>query len=82
VQSLRVVETPEFRSLLLLLRDEMDENAIPRRTKIRSVVMESLDDFFLKLKNDIQVCFSCHFMDDPQLFFALSELIRKSQFHG
>jgi hypothetical protein len=61
VQSLRVVETPEFRRLLLLLRDEIDDNAIPRRTKIRSAVMDSLDNFFLKLKNDIQVCFSCRF---------------------
>lgn len=60
MQSLRVVEILEFRRLLLLLRDEMDDNDIPRRTKIRSAVMESLDDYFLKLKINIQVC-SCHF---------------------
>jgi hypothetical protein len=60
VQSLRVVEVPEFSCLLLLLRDEMDDNDILRRTKICSAVMESLDEYFVKLKNNIQVC-SCRF---------------------
>jgi hypothetical protein len=51
---LRVVETPEYGRLPLLLQDEIDDKAIPQRTKICSAIMESLDDFFLKLKNDIQ----------------------------
>lgn len=64
MQSLRVVETPEFRRLLLFLREDIDDSAIPKRTKIRNAVMDSLDNFFVRLKNDIHVCFSQCFAHD------------------
>lgn len=54
---MRVVDVVEFRHLLLLLREDLDDNNIPGRTKIRTGIMESLDGFFLKLKDDIQVSF-------------------------
>jgi hypothetical protein len=61
LQALRVVDVVEFRQLLLLLREDLDDNDIPGRTKIRTGIMESLDGFFLKLKDGIQVGFSCRF---------------------
>lgn len=54
-QSLRVVEVPELCRLLVLLQEELSVEGIPGRTKIRSAIMESLEDFFKSLKNELQV---------------------------
>jgi hypothetical protein len=55
MQSLRVVEVPEFRRLLVLLREDLGEKGIPGRTKIRSTIMDSLEDFFKSSQDDFQV---------------------------
>jgi hypothetical protein len=55
MQSLRVVEVPEFRRLLVLLRDDLGDKGIPGRTKVRNTIMESVDDFFKSLNDELQV---------------------------
>lgn len=55
MQSLRVVEVPEFRRLLVLLREELGDKGIPGRTKVRNTIMESVEDFFKSLKDELQV---------------------------
>jgi hypothetical protein len=55
MQSLRVVEVPEFRHLLVLLREDLGDRGIPGRTKIRGTIMDSLDEFFKSLKDELQV---------------------------
>ena len=55
MQSLRVVEVPEFRRLLVLLREDLGDRGIPGRTKIWSTIMDSLDEFFKSLKDELQV---------------------------
>jgi hypothetical protein len=54
-QSLRVVEGPEFRRLLVLLQGELGVEGIPGRTKVRNTIMKSVDDFFKSLKDEFQV---------------------------
>ena len=49
---------PEFRRLLVLLQEELADNVIPGRTKVRNTIMESLDDFFKSLKDELQVLLS------------------------
>lgn len=54
-QALNVVECPEFRRLLLLLREELREKDIPRRTKIREEIIRSWQEYFTILKEDMAV---------------------------
>jgi hypothetical protein len=55
MQSLRVVEVPEFRRLLVLLREGLGDKGIPGRSKVRDTIMDSVDDFFKSLNDDLQV---------------------------
>lgn len=40
IQSIRVVDVPEFRTLIRLLRPELQERAIPHRTLICKQILE------------------------------------------
>jgi hypothetical protein len=55
IQALNVVECPEFRRLLLLLREELREKDIPKRTKIREEIVRSWQEYFTILKEDMAV---------------------------
>jgi hypothetical protein len=55
IQALNVVECPEFRRLLLLLREELQGKDIPRRTKIREEIIQSWQEYFTILKEDMAV---------------------------
>lgn len=55
VQSLNVVECPEFRSLLLLLRNDLKENMIPHRSKLRELIIDAWREYFQALKKDLAV---------------------------
>ncbi|KIL54933.1 hypothetical protein M378DRAFT_182369 [Amanita muscaria Koide BX008] len=52
-QSIYVVECPEFRKLLLFLRDTLQDKDIPRRSKIREAILEAWADAFQELKQEL-----------------------------
>lgn len=54
-QAIRLVECPEFRDLLLLLRPELKAHEIPRRTKLHEEVMKNWGKWFTGLMQDLQV---------------------------
>jgi hypothetical protein len=54
-QSLNVVECPEFRQLLLFLREGLREEDIPRRDKIRAAIMKAWHAYYKVLKDELQV---------------------------
>jgi len=54
-KSLNVVEVPEFRKLLLLLRSDLKDSQIPRRTKIRELVIQAWRQHFQVLHRDLAV---------------------------
>jgi hypothetical protein len=53
-QALNLVEGVEFRRLLLLLREGLREQDIPRRTKLRELVVRAWQDSFVTLKEDLK----------------------------
>ena len=54
-KSLNVVEVPEFRKLLLLLRSDLKDSQIPRRTKIHELVIQAWRQHFQVLRRDLAV---------------------------
>jgi len=62
-QSLRVVECPEFRQIILLTNSNIRDEDIPRRTKVREAVLEAWVNWFQKFKKELQVSLAlqgCH----------------------
>jgi hypothetical protein len=57
LQSIRVVECPEFRELLLYACPEINDSDLARRDKIHNIVNASVD-YFEVLKKQLGVCFS------------------------
>ena len=49
------MECREFRDLLLLLREDLQEKDIPHRTKLREAIVTSWQLGFLTLKRDLAV---------------------------
>jgi len=49
------MECPEFRQLLLLLRNNLKDSDIPHRTKTRELVLQAWRDYFVALKADLKV---------------------------
>jgi hypothetical protein len=56
-QSINVIECPEFRGLLLLLRPDLEERDIPHRTRLRQSIIEAWNVWFRTLQRDLSVCF-------------------------
>jgi hypothetical protein len=54
-QSINVVECPEFRDLLLLLREDLHDRQIPHRTKIREAIITAWKSWFISLKSELAV---------------------------
>lgn len=54
-KSLNVIECPEFRVLLLLLRNDLKESMIPHRTKLRELIVEAWRRYFQQLKLELSV---------------------------
>jgi len=55
LQSIRVVECPEFRQLCMFLRETLVDNDIPRRTRMREGVITQWRESFERLKLDLSV---------------------------
>jgi hypothetical protein len=62
-QSLNVIECPEFRQLVLLLRSDLNDSQVPRRTKIRELVLQAWSQYFQVLRHDLAVCLTMSFDD-------------------
>jgi hypothetical protein len=54
-QSINVVECPEFRQLLLFLREDLREDDLPRGDKARTAVMKAWYIYYKVLKDELQV---------------------------
>jgi hypothetical protein len=70
------VECPEFRQLLLFLREELREEDLPRRDKIRTAIMRAWYIYYKVLKDELQVShdlFHCSESDPHNLKLALSD---------
>ena len=59
-QSIRSIENPELRQLLLLLREDMNDEDIPKRDKVHDAIISSWKAYYLSLKEDLKV--SSHFV--------------------
>lgn len=62
-QSIRVVDCPEFREIILLTNSNIRDVDIPRRTKVREAVLEAWSNWFQGFKKDLQVSVAsldCH----------------------
>ncbi|KAK0432827.1 uncharacterized protein EV420DRAFT_1695189 [Desarmillaria tabescens] len=55
-QSFNVVESLELRWIFLMLREELTDDDIPRRTQIWKRVMEIWEDHLKQLSKEMQVC--------------------------
>jgi hypothetical protein len=54
-KSVRVVECPEFRQLCMLLRESLEEADIPRRDKMREIIVSHWRKSFEGLKLELSV---------------------------
>jgi hypothetical protein len=54
-QALNIIECPEFRALLLLLRSDLKESMVLHRTKLRELIIEAWRRYFSILKKDLEV---------------------------
>jgi hypothetical protein len=54
-ESINIIECPEFRDLLLLLREELKDTDIPHRRKIHDVIINASVEYFEYLKKDLKV---------------------------
>lgn len=60
-KAINIMECPEFRALLLLLRSDLKDSEIPHRTKLRGLVIHYWKGYFVSLKEDLAVrIFSSH----------------------
>lgn len=58
IQAINIVESPRFRKLLLLLRQELKESDIPGRTTIRNRISDAFQVNLKELQETLQVsCF-------------------------
>ena len=57
---MNIVECPEFRELLLCLREMLQDNEIPHRTRIQQAVLEAWAESFHELKEELAVSTTMH----------------------
>lgn len=61
LQSIRVVECPEFRYLCMLLRESLVDADIPCRDKMRKAILKHWRNSFEELKQDLSVSLTSQF---------------------
>ena len=52
---MNVVENPEFRKLILLLREDIEDKDIPHRTKLCQLILDQFRTYFASLKEELAV---------------------------
>lgn len=75
-----MVECPEFRQLLLLLREQLQDKDIPHRTKIRESIIKSWEAYFKVLKAELAVQYYTYIRNNVELTTIL-ERSRSSLIH-
>jgi hypothetical protein len=65
LQSIRVVECPEFRYLCLLLRESLVDADIPRRDKMREAILKHWRKSYEELKVELSVSLRCFLPSFP-----------------
>jgi hypothetical protein len=55
MQSIRSIENFELRQLLLLLRDDLDDEDIPKRDKVHDAIIAAWKAYYLSLKTELKV---------------------------
>lgn len=55
------MECREFRNLLLLLREDLEEKDIPHRTKLREAIITAWQSWFTGLKRELAVSIATDF---------------------
>ena len=50
------MENNQFRQLLLMLCESLDDSDIPHQTKVRTAIMDRLAIHFEKITEELQVC--------------------------
>ena len=65
------MECREFRNLLLLLREDLQEKDIPHRTKLHEAIVTAWKSWFITLKCDLAVGVTNQFLEShmTELFF-------------
>lgn len=76
IKALNVVECPEFRQLLHVLRSDLD---IPHRTKIHELLLQAWRAHFHILRRDLEVCVS-HLLIVFQLFLKIQAAMGQVSF--
>jgi hypothetical protein len=56
-QSIRVVECPEFRELMVYACPNINDSDLAKRDKIRNAIVNASVDYFEVLKKQLKVCF-------------------------
>lgn len=51
---MNIVESPRFRKILLMLREELQDRDIPHRNTIRKRLMEMLQEYLSELDQDME----------------------------
>lgn len=69
-KSLNVVECPEFRQLLLLLRSDLKDTDIPRRTKQRELLLQAWKEYFQVLRSNLAACLPPSFRISSHFFLS------------
>ncbi len=70
-KALNIVECPEFRQLLLLLCNDLQDSQIPHRTKLRELVLQAWSQYFQALRRDLAACSLPSFLTSSQFVFRL-----------
>ena len=73
------MEKVQFRELLLFLRDSMEDDDIPRRSKVRSLIMKALEDHFGEVTKELQVWY--FFPINELTLIEMTAIIGKSQLY-
>jgi len=68
------MECREFRNLLLLLRQDLEEKDIPHRTKLREAIITAWKSWFITLKSDLAVGVTDQFSES-----RMTELFSRKQ---
>jgi hypothetical protein len=55
MKSINVIERKEFRELLLILRENLHDSDIPRRTSVRNKIMETWKHYLATLTSELGV---------------------------
>lgn len=66
---MNVIECPEFRRLLCLLRQDLKDSDIPHPSKLRELICQAWQEYFVALKKELAV--SAQLLDNPATYLNI-----------